>query len=1045
MSLMDYLDENLSRAVGNVRESAVKIWAAPKHKYYTDHTVAHSERIIAKLNGLTAGVMHSEKPMSKHELYILLAAIFLHDIGMQNECFEGGDLEKIREVHEKITYEMIMNSIKDSKRYGTLGLILDPSLVVAVARVAEGHRKSDLTSRKYDLFKFGDEIIRPRLLASFLRLGDALDIDHRRVIMENLELTRISAGSRYHWFRCHYVNGVTVEDEFITIGYRLPPEKNYDALIVPLVEDEIRNELSKLEGILRKFGAKPGLAEPEIQFNELVKAMPKDVLDCAKEELQKQSERRKKISEDFLAVDELAREVTFWIQLMGFEVTRQHRTGEWCVDLTAEKEQDLFFQHLLVRCVDGEVDVARVKSFESVLAKEDISSGWIVSHKRVARTARDYVLKKRKLEVFTLAEIIHKIFEPYFEYLMKFVEDSPIACYYVDLSCEKPVFSEEGKEIDRDFYPVLDDYIDDWLSERGKNHISILGEFGTGKTWFCAHYAYRQLKRWLDNPTDCRIPLLIRLRDYARSGDIRQLVTDLLVNRYKIRMVGSYEAFDKLNRDGRLLLLFDGFDEMATRVDHKTTLANFEALAQTAVPGSKVLLTCRTPYFCTGGEERSILTGENPVEIVAKRPNFEILYLCQFSPEQIKRVLELRTPDCWEEYWQRIKDTYDLPNLAQRPVMLDMIITILPELEGLESIDHAMLYKTYTNRWIEKAITEGRTLLDADSKRFFTQEVAWEMFKRRELTLHFDRIRKLVERYLEPKLERPEDILFLEQDVRTASFISKRDESGNYEFMHRSFMEFFVAQKLAQTIREGNSTPLGEQEVYYEIIRFINQMIDPDRDIPTMIAWWENPSNKEALRANCIRMSGNWVRPEVLSKLIALVGKAEELSSLRRDAIRSIIRILHGEEVDWTERHVRQTLHAFAIRTNRDKLIVERLPIQVKLLHKHLVPKERLFLHDRYIKQAAELLFDCLSTDKQEEIRLNASYALIHFVRKGMIPRLVEIAKTDDSLYVRFNCCTGLLAAKSPHVRDIFKDLLSRSNDPEFVKLGRANLEASQT
>ena len=73
-------------------------------------------------------------------------------------------------------------------------------------------------------------------------------------------------------------------------------------------------------------------------------------------------------------------------------------------------------------------------------------------------------------------------------------------------------------------YPSLDGYLDDWLQERGKMHISLLGPFGSGKTWFCRHYAYRQLLRYLKDPINERFPLLITLRNFSKSMNSQQLI-----------------------------------------------------------------------------------------------------------------------------------------------------------------------------------------------------------------------------------------------------------------------------------------------------------------------------------------------------------------------------------------------------------------------------------------------------------------------------------------------------------------------------------------
>ena len=149
-------------------------------------------------------------------------------------------------------------------------------------------------------------------------------------------------------------------------------------------------------------------------------------------------------------------------------------------------------------------------------------------------------------------------------------------------------------------------------------------------------------------------------------------------------------------------------------------------------------------------------------DFAIKQPNFEIIYLKEFDEDQIKEVLHKRVPENWERYWQIIRDIYDLPNLAQRPVMLDMIITSLPDIEKFRTINHAMLYKIYTDKWIEKDRTEERTLINADSKRYFTREVSWEMFKTSALSVNIKRIRELVESHLVPRIKSSKNISYLE-------------------------------------------------------------------------------------------------------------------------------------------------------------------------------------------------------------------------------------------------------------------------------------------
>lgn len=101
-TLLNTLDADLRRSIEDIRAYMSRIWARPLHRYYTDHTVNHSDRIVALLDGLTAGMMRTDKRLSPIEVYVLLAATYLHDIGMQNEKFAGGDLDKIRDERKSV-------------------------------------------------------------------------------------------------------------------------------------------------------------------------------------------------------------------------------------------------------------------------------------------------------------------------------------------------------------------------------------------------------------------------------------------------------------------------------------------------------------------------------------------------------------------------------------------------------------------------------------------------------------------------------------------------------------------------------------------------------------------------------------------------------------------------------------------------------------------------------------------------------------------------------------------------------------------------------
>jgi hypothetical protein len=284
--LVQNLDADSQYSLRNIRAATICIWSRPLHRYYTDHTVAHSERVIALLDGLTAGMMATDRRLCTTEVFVLLAAAYLHDVGMQNERYAGGDLEEIRAIHHELSAEMIYGAVEDPTQALKLGLPDDPGLVEAIALVSKGHRKVDLQGTEYERLIQGGETVRMRLLAALLRFADELDIDYRRVDLEQIKLMNLPLDSQLHWWKCHYVSGVSIVDEFIHIVYRFPASRpDYENLIVLLVETDIRAKLAQLEETFRADAVKVALGKSQVRQMRLLQPLSSEVEALAWEQL----------------------------------------------------------------------------------------------------------------------------------------------------------------------------------------------------------------------------------------------------------------------------------------------------------------------------------------------------------------------------------------------------------------------------------------------------------------------------------------------------------------------------------------------------------------------------------------------------------------------------------------------------------------------------------------------------------------------------------------------------------------------------------------
>ncbi len=243
---------------------ADKLLRTPMHIHYTDHSISHSERI---LNIISSIVENTSVNFNDEEKFILIAAVLLHDVGMQTPYYDDlgsiplgvDDLEKIRKKHHEYSEKLIIDSIQCSqyeKYY--FGLNSKEEFVDDIALVAKYHRKFDLT--KVDDDAIGDNVIRLKLLSALIRLGDCLDLDYRRVdIKRLLVFTSIPIESKFFWYAHHYVNGLLIKNQKINIYFRFPKayEKNngfLDKIVKHLVDDEIRRQIDEVYEILDEYG-----------------------------------------------------------------------------------------------------------------------------------------------------------------------------------------------------------------------------------------------------------------------------------------------------------------------------------------------------------------------------------------------------------------------------------------------------------------------------------------------------------------------------------------------------------------------------------------------------------------------------------------------------------------------------------------------------------------------------------------------------------------------------------------------------------------------
>ena len=96
---------------------------------------------------------------------------------------------------------------------------------------------------------------------------------------------------------------------------------------------------------------------------------------------------------------------------------------------------------------------------------------------------------------------------------------------------------------------------------------------------------------------DLAVPVLVRLRDLEKAHDLNQLVAAQLTAGGERRI--DLAMFRYLLREGRIALLFDGFDELAVRMTYDAAALRLDKILQAADGRAKVVLASRDHHFRT--------------------------------------------------------------------------------------------------------------------------------------------------------------------------------------------------------------------------------------------------------------------------------------------------------------------------------------------------------------------------------------------------------------------------------------------------------------
>lgn len=242
---------------------------------YTDHGIEHSNRINNRLALLFQDMLENSDnriKLNNAELYSLILAIYLHDIGMElinkdriiklfsrkkyrNQflirlsssisCEEIKSIDEnseefynfIRINHHIISAMWIMNNniLEDSLK---LPIRDDYLEIIALICYAHNEKFSVLSEDIYSSTQADNQNIQIDVLSYLLRVGDALDADKGRCKIQVLDYKNIPVESRVHWYRHFYTKSIKCENKNISILFEFPDEEEWLESVEEYLIDE---------------------------------------------------------------------------------------------------------------------------------------------------------------------------------------------------------------------------------------------------------------------------------------------------------------------------------------------------------------------------------------------------------------------------------------------------------------------------------------------------------------------------------------------------------------------------------------------------------------------------------------------------------------------------------------------------------------------------------------------------------------------------------------------------------------------------------------
>jgi WD40 repeat protein/3',5'-cyclic AMP phosphodiesterase CpdA len=438
-----------------------------------------------------------------------------------------------------------------------------------------------------------------------------------------------------------------------------------------------------------------------------------------------------------------------------------------------------------------------------------------------------------------------------------------------------------------------------WLADPDGHLVVVLGAFGHGKT-----FLLRELTRRMHEEGDLAVPVLVHLRDLEKAHDLNQLVAAQLTAGGERRI--DLAMFRYLLREGRIALLFDGFDELAVRMTYDAAALHLDKILQAADGRAKVVLASRDHHFRNDDDVSSAL-GDRLDTVAGRR----VVKLADFDDGQIATFLRNRLggAESASRRLELLRNIKDLLGLSRNPRMLDFITRIeenrlLAAHQRTGEITAAGLYQELLDQWLHYELDRQDRPggLPPPTMAQFWHAVtllALRLWGSTDVSVGVAALGEVADELA--RLAAPESLEETAPAGRdeTAHAIGSgtllvRDSEGRFTFVHQSVMEWLVARQVANRILANEPLPeLERREMSPLMVDFLCDLLGRDRALAWAAAQISDPATSKGSRENAALIHKNFGM-DIAEALVGIDLRGGDLSG-------QVLRSAHLVGADLTE------------------------------------------------------------------------------------------------------------------------------------------------